>query len=481
MSTRFYALATGQNQANLPPILTLAQKGDSVIWIQTPRARQACWSETASKVLESRGIQASPKEAIPIEDADVLSPPTLRGILLRDMRDPNHKPPFVFVLNGGQKHSVLGIDRASLDESFTIVYSDLTPARLHVLDPKDDAFRPRPLENCLTFEEWRTVNGLVLRQGAVQPRRIWPSPEVPLSSQEFASFVSDSGFQRLLFGLYADLEQEPATVNAIPKVPKTPEVESRWRTRAEGIFSALRIPPERREKYGSLDQPLFQIVAKFCWDEIVRACRTPAESRLTQIEIDRLRSEGWLTGTVNDGMVHRENRLQGRLGDFFEEAVACRVMQFLEQNRTYAAPVHGVWLKTELALSARPDEPFAQYDVAILLKNAILLHLECKCKDLESEKDNFSRLAKLQQAGGDAVSQIFCVPVFTALAGGKEFDNMHRLYDRAHQYAQMNRRFRVIAYTAPGQIPAYEHENSQRPVPSFEDTLKAILKPYAGL
>jgi hypothetical protein len=52
----FVALSTGQNIANLLPILELADADDRVMWLESATARDRGWSDGALGVLRARGL-----------------------------------------------------------------------------------------------------------------------------------------------------------------------------------------------------------------------------------------------------------------------------------------------------------------------------------------------------------------------------------------------------------------------------------------
>src|SRR5918999_4404185 len=63
----FIVVSTGQNLANLPPILEYAKQGDAVLWVESLDAQRQRWSAGAREVLERYGLTNLP-ESVPVED-----------------------------------------------------------------------------------------------------------------------------------------------------------------------------------------------------------------------------------------------------------------------------------------------------------------------------------------------------------------------------------------------------------------------------
>jgi hypothetical protein len=212
MSRTFYAIATGQNQANLPPILTLADpRQDHVVWLETPEARKRGWVEGSWLVLKAtRQIEQARLE---VDDETIQSPVCFERWLrerIKGVDDP------VFVLNGGLKQHTLGLDRAALAAgNVTLVYSDLKPAALRILDPGAEAFRTEPLGNCLHMGEFLRLNGFEPKNTTT---RIWPGISA-FRPSEFLAFRTRSDVQQLVMLLYGRLMRDTGATSKLRKLP----------------------------------------------------------------------------------------------------------------------------------------------------------------------------------------------------------------------------------------------------------------------
>ena len=54
---RFVLVSTGQNVANLPPVLEFANPGDEVIWIESEEAFNGNWAEGIKSILKRHGFE----------------------------------------------------------------------------------------------------------------------------------------------------------------------------------------------------------------------------------------------------------------------------------------------------------------------------------------------------------------------------------------------------------------------------------------
>jgi hypothetical protein len=134
-----------------------------VLWLSTETARQGDWARASSAVLEGRGFRC---ECIPVhEQTEVFAPGKLCQKLVGLARN-RPASQAVFVLNGGQKHSVLGMDRAAQNLGAQLIYSDLKPVQLRILEPNGDCFQAKPLANPLSLRDYLTSRGMQFEESS---------------------------------------------------------------------------------------------------------------------------------------------------------------------------------------------------------------------------------------------------------------------------------------------------------------------------
>src|SRR5436190_24325677 len=67
----FVLVSTGQNVANLPPVLERANPGDLVLWVESAFAREKKWAAGARRVLAEHKLEVLPGG---IEGQDINAP-----------------------------------------------------------------------------------------------------------------------------------------------------------------------------------------------------------------------------------------------------------------------------------------------------------------------------------------------------------------------------------------------------------------------
>lgn len=425
MPRRIYAVATGQNQANLPPILSLASQGDCVVWLETPLARERRWAEGANAVLESRGI---PYESIPIGDSQVRSPQAICELLLEERRrHPTAEP--VFVLNGGQKHMVLGVGLARQQGRLMLVYSDVRPAQLWLLGPDDSEFRPASLENPLRLDEWLLANGLVILPGSLN-HQLWPPAEARTQPARLGS----------------DSAQAFKLPNVQDRIRGSERLCARWQ---DLIHKSLQNCGVR------LPRDLVPQLAK--------ALAAPQGSLLSS-------AEAFFRRCFEQALEEKAT-----LGHWFEGEVSRALVEFLTGHPQLASVVVEARRGLVVARAGTPEQVFAEYDIALLLKNATLIHLECKAGTLE-EKDMFARLAKLHEAGGLVAQQVVCVH----FRAGDEVETRqsHQLLQQAERICRLSPNFRLLAHGAPGVPVEYNLDGTRYRYDNFQEGMRKLLEPY---
>ncbi len=138
----FVAVATGQNVANLPPVLQFAQRGDEVLWLESKQAADQDWAVGAIEVLRSRHVES---RRAPI-NGNINDPKAVRQALEGFLVDHHERyRELNLVLNGGQKLTPFGLALAAdywrnqCDHPVRFLYGDDRPARVQVRETAPDA------------------------------------------------------------------------------------------------------------------------------------------------------------------------------------------------------------------------------------------------------------------------------------------------------------------------------------------------------
>jgi hypothetical protein len=440
----FVLVSTGQQVANLPPVLERAQTGDRVLWVESAQARARSWSAGARAVLAGAGLVNLSEDV----EVDALNDPVEVARACRPAvqkwQSEGLRP--VLVTNGGLKLTPVGLLRAWEGQTPVVLYGESEPA---VLRSFDDGLE-QPSRLC-AYERHQLDLPDILRASGHEfttdsrHRRLWPAPSV----------------------VPGDIHDEPYGVDAeyTGRLHRDHQLwaAARGRSRNGDVpFAALSclLPAGRLERW------------RRALGEVVRLTEANQEAILGAI----------YGGTVN---LMREAELaqsrqeltepSGRLGSALERAVARRVVAWVDRHGRHL--VQSVWCDVGVARQGQPGTPIAQiaqWDVLLVLKNGILLHLECKAATADP-KDLDARLFRLQQAGSQLARMVLCVPLFTAFAGEPWFTS---LWQSRLLLEQVGRRD-FLPLTLPGQPTEFTLAGQgPRPVESFEEALEEFLSRY---
>ncbi|MBL8343981.1 MAG: hypothetical protein JNN03_00920 [Rubrivivax sp.] len=168
-----------------------------------------------------------------------------------------------------------------------------------------------------------------------------------------------------------------------------------------------------------------------------------------------------------------ENRVVKPLGNRLEAAAAARVLDALDRHPPWAAAVSEVWMKVSVAASRRPEHAAAEYDVLLVLKNALLLNIECKAGTIDN-KDLDARTAVQGRAVSALAEMWVCSLLPTAKADAPWFETAHQT--RQKVLAQ-NRNH--LPFTWSGQPRRYTYQDEVFECPSFEETLESLMRRFA--
>jgi hypothetical protein len=247
MQQLFIVTATGQNIANLPPILELASPGDKVIWLESPQARTNQWTKGANRVLQKYGLHIlQPVSIEQINDPFRIAQACTAIIQL--CRKLNLKP--LIVANGGTKLSPFGPYSAFYDLEPTIVYGADRPAELWIF-PR--AFRQRPeirpyqrhqldLDDILTVANHQATNKNciwpVRNSGGIEPAGLHPGYQF---EAEVARRVVALLNERQGYGVVRSAWMNVKISKAFsePRASQPPETKTKPRKKKKGSGSDL--------------------------------------------------------------------------------------------------------------------------------------------------------------------------------------------------------------------------------------------------
>lgn len=371
MSQRFVLVSTGQNVANLPPLLEFANEGDEVVWIESKEASEGKWTEGARRVLDFHRLRQSQTVRV----RDINDPSEIVRVLKAETAGWDHVVPTTVVLNGGRKFTPIGVLFGLKDFAPVAVYGNDPPAEYRRFESSFEqsptvapySYHELDLEEILACKGYRIEN-------PTSAIRFWPGAE------PFGFFPPDYG--------------------------------------TDSGYSL-----ELHRKYHG--------------------------------------------GTARAGDL--------RIGDVFEGAVARQVYHWLE--RYHRDAVQSAWANVQVVPIGDASNRTTQLDVVLVLKNAILLHLECKSHE-SNKKDLDARILNLRNVSSQLARLVIGMPIYTGAAAEDWFRLRREKVDTLERQG-----FTVLPFTLPGQPVSYSWTDSAGlartdTCASFESHLDDLLRPY---
>jgi len=429
----FVVVSTGQNVANLPPLLEHGLAGDWVVWVESAGARCAGWSEGARRVLTRRGFKALPDiEVAELDDLGDLVQQSRSALAVA--REQGLRPHLI--LNGGPKLTPLGLLRAWGDLAPVLLYGEERTAVCKTFPGSLD--QPPTIRlyerHTLDLPEILEVSGHQVFDN--QGSRFWPGPLTDDLTREL--YGADEGYT-------VDLHAKHARRKAVWDEQPLPCYKEAQQVAAADVTDWKRaiLPPLRKR---GLVLPM-------------------SEEGVFELVYNQTR------GLIRD-TVKAHNRAAlipiPPIGDAFERAVARRVHAWLEASRHPA--LHAAWRGVKVASRRAPHQILAEFDILLVLRNGVLWHLECKSFTAEI-KDLDARLFNLQQAGSQLARMALCGPLLTGYVREPWFAAQHELRVRI----EGRRHLGLIPFTLPGQPERYALEEAGVVRTSGCSTLEAAL------
>lgn len=427
-----YLISTGQNVANVLPVLEFAGAGDTLIWLESSRARSAGWTEGAIQVLKSRGFG----NQIRLEVGDSSENLARTAAELASGRS----EPIAIVANGGTKLQSLALYGALAQYSPKVLYNDDRSACYLIFDRGPTAaFERRPYQKtAIGLDEILACRGFAREAGSGM--RIWPGAAVPSKGGYGYDPAVTAEKHRSVAAWYAESEQDlpPMTWNL---------VEQLLPGRAGGIRTMLENEVRSAYKKRSIRPDGVTFNSEFLPGIFAAFTGLAGEARKAWIHQDRTPSSE-------------------SLGLLFEQAVAMRVLDWLATSPVRSALAE-IWSNVKVLGSERV---IAELDIAFVMKNGVLLHLECKSFKADS-KDLYARLFNLQNGTSRLAEMAVCAPLYTEFTDEPWFKDMHKM--KAHIEGVTG--FHFIPFTLPDQPTGYSWLQESIRVPSFEESLDRWL------
>lgn len=433
----FVLVSTGQKVANLPPVLELAEPGDRVVWIESDEARRRKWTDGPRAILEQAGLTT--EQVVPVTH---VNDPYLVAKALEPLVNSleGRASTIYLVTNGGTKHTPIGLVVAFQRLSPKLLYGDERPAVLSLYSTDQPASPEISLytRHRLDLPEILRVNNYTLANRS-NHCRIWPdpAPDGILCEQ----YGLDESYT---YRLHAD-HFKWASINPSQQRISLDRVES--------------LVPEA---YRSWTRTLKQ----FRYADNPQNMENVYYGTLNLAESAKLAAARQASGLSEPPT---------RIGDSLERAVARRVRAWQEEQQHPA--IQSIWMGVKIAREATPQTVEAEFDILVVMKNGVLIHLECKSSQVDARAID-TNTYRLRQAGSVLARGAVVIPLYTRQSRQPWFEMLHE--GRAKLEELLGRQ-NVLLFTIPGQPAEYQvigEQSSIEKCPSFEEGLDELLKPY---
>ncbi len=548
----FLLLSTGQNVANVLPVLELYQPGDTILWLESSRAHRYHWAAGAIEVLRTHHI---PQRAIDRTTFDE-HPAALAEALEASLQSLAASTQILWAGNGGTKPQSLAMARV-LDRhgAYGYLYSLARPCGYEFFPKGLEG--PRELHRYhrarLTMEEVVRIAGYEL-QGSAPGRQLWPGSPPPTQPSWYGNDIEATvRFTAKKYHRTQTVENRTGQLRSFHQLWTTDRDHAqRWIDQLQTLCRQRRRPLSRQPDCKRIRKATNALITAIdpnagirrdafpCnhwrsqtktqverirkalndntpppWPDIANLLATTLEliliDRKTFPRPAKLRTtqafEQWQTQLIdaicNDGATALPQRYesfynhtlnlaqrnsptttdedgQPNSGELFEKAVQQRLLRWLEkpERKNIREIIAGVWANVCIVRPQQPLITMQELDIAIVLRNGILLALECKAGRFD-QKDLDARILNLQNSATTEASMRVVLPVFIHDDLTPEtIDAMIKPWQRLGTMRRLGR----IAFTLPGQPHGYHHSTSGQTidVPDFEQALDEWLAPYHG-
>ncbi len=445
----FVLVSTGQNVANLPPVLEHAEPGDHVVWVESPQAESGNWSAGASAVLRRSGLEILG----PVGVGDINDPSAIvnaLGARVPDWERARYEQVFA-VANGGRKLSPFGVLFGLRPLGPTLLYGD-EPRTTCSITPgsfSEPPQAPAYTRHTLDLPDILEVRGYELDLKP-PPTRIWPVVGGPPVPPSFAtSLPTDAETER--YG------QDWVFTHELHKQHYENDLRKKDRRKLEE-------EPSKNLGFEGVQRHVEQEMM-VSWLQAVQRVRKLEE--VVWESHPEVKSLFGLTLNVEQAARRKAttDRLpEDRLGKPFEHAVARRVRNWLEANRHPA--VQSAWLNVKFRNPRLRTEQ--ELDVVLVLRNANLLHLDCKAATVDLNLLD-SRLLRLQRAASQSARLTVVLPSYPEVGEQPWMEALQRARTKATEGG-----IDVLPFT----MPKPPGSGIGSAAEDFETALDNLLRPY---
>ena len=463
-SQHFIAIATGQQIANLPPILQLGRPGDHVSLLTSKGAQSQDWVSSSMEILRTRGFKV---ETTLIEEDTAAA--FARGTSEAIARLP--EAPVIAIVNGGQKPWILAMVAACPDAA-EVAYGESPKSELTLFAKSDPTSARRVAYN---FDPPLTLDEVLRCANAAQMdgegKEVWNSQRAAGQRRVLdpVKFPSDEEIKRdFEFAHKRAKELKQAQDSDYPMA----EVAlSKSSDKARGKFAR------------ALTQFLNSVFKGMPSQNPEEKHRPVTETDLSNDDLKRVISaaRNLLDHARKACALEAPEVGVERLGGNFEHLVTDAVVAHIEQNSNSVTPaVASIWWGVKVRqLSAPLGTVGAEWDVVLVFRNGMIMHLECKAAAVE-KKDLDARKHVLGSHSSSLAKFVLVIPGYTAFAAQPWFVDLTKFGNKAKDFGSES----LLRFTRSGQPSEFEDRSCTPTITKillpFDEQLQELLKRYAS-
>ncbi|RLA08819.1 MAG: hypothetical protein DRQ51_01330 [Gammaproteobacteria bacterium] len=487
----FILISTGQQLSNLPPVIQKSQQDDRIIWIESDLSIQKNWTKGANEVLKKRGLVVL--ESIKVANTNEPKP-MIAAIEKINLENYNQ---IYAITNGGQKFSPIALFVAlnRLQKNYTMLYANNKPVNLWEYD-KNFNIKKTTYDKFLSLDEIFLVRGFKINK---TPNIFWqvddkekPVPEIPAEYKDQKSIYKlhqDHYVKNQFewFDMYAPRYQNLSDIFGAEKYKI-------WQQTATGFLQQQDIDNLPSflnffRKYMGQDhfgiefnknniseyaiekiENLFKDISHNSTDGTINHISTHLESLYGRVKnILEYHQKKYLNKIINPHKL-------SRIGPIFEKVVENKIYRLLNETAGFNGIVSQAAAGIKI-FSRLSGAPYAEFDILLVLKNAILIHLECKSYEANT-KDMNARIATLQNSTSNLAQMLITAPIYTEQKDNQKNDWVAGVIGLKNRMDNI-KSLTFIPFTLTGQPTEYTTARGiTYDIPDFADSLQQILQKY---
>ena len=174
-----------------------------------------------------------------------------------------------------------------------------------------------------------------------------------------------------------------------------------------------------------------------------------------------------------ENLLHDVQPGHGRqLAEAFEKAVLSRLLTRVAATPDWHAAISEIWRNVVVQRQEQNEIKRAQWDIAVLLRNGVVINIECK-SGVAKQKDLDARRYVAAESGSALATMWLCSPLPSALAAHDWFAQLHDTRTGVLDSGAPH-----LPYTLPGHLKQYQFKAESFDCPTFEETLDVLFADF---